>query len=61
MTEPDQRWYDTKVYLLTPDVAYTVSLRDERSTGATSRVTLIFQKKQGHWRVVHAHFSNVPG
>jgi hypothetical protein len=42
---PDQRWYDTKVYVLSPDTAYSVSLRDEISTSKTSRVTLVFQKK----------------
>lgn len=58
--KPNQRWYDTRVYLLSPDTAYSVSLRDEINTATTSRVTLIFQKKTGQWRIIHAHFSNVP-
>jgi hypothetical protein len=56
----NQRWHDTKVYLLSPDVAYSVSLRDEVNTATTSRVTLIFQKKRNEWRVIHGHFSDVP-
>ena len=57
---PAQRWYDTKVYFLAPDLAYTVSLRDELNIKKTSRVTLILAKKDGEWRVLHAHFSFVP-
>lgn len=55
-----QRWRDTKVYFLSPDVAYSVSLRDEINTATTSRVTLVYQKKVDTWRIIHAHFSNVP-
>jgi len=57
---PSQRWYDTKVYLLDPHHAYTVSLRDELNVRKTSRVTLLFLKMNGDWRVLHAHFSYVP-
>lgn len=42
---PDQKWYDTKVHFISPDVAYSVSLRDELNTNQTSRVTLIYLKK----------------
>jgi ketosteroid isomerase-like protein len=59
-SQPNQRWYDTKVYLLSPDVAYSVSLREEINTATTSRVTLIYQKKRGEWRIIHGHFSDVP-
>ncbi len=57
---PNQKWYDTQVFLLTPDVAYSISLRDEINTHQTSRVTLIFKKKSDEWRIIHGHFSNVP-
>jgi ketosteroid isomerase-like protein len=57
---PNQKWYDTKVFLLTPDIAYSISLRDEINTHQTSRVTLIFKKKGDEWRIIHGHFSNVP-
>jgi ketosteroid isomerase-like protein len=39
---------------------YSVSLRDEINTSTTSRATLVYQKKHDQWRIVHAHFSNVP-
>lgn len=59
-TEPNQRWYDTRVHFLTPDVAYSVSLRDEINTATISRVTLVYQRKGDQWRIIHGHFSNVP-
>ncbi|MCC7204042.1 MAG: nuclear transport factor 2 family protein [Phycisphaeraceae bacterium] len=55
-----QRFYDTKIYFLTPDVAYSVSLRDELNIAKTSRVTFVCQKKHGEWRIIHGHFSYVP-
>lgn len=55
-----QRFYDTKVHILTPNVAYSVSMRDELNTGKTSRVTLIYLKKGDEWRIIHGHFSYVP-
>jgi len=57
------RFYDTKVHLLSPEVAYSVSLRDQEEDNEvkTSRVTLIFLKKGDEWRIIHAHFSYVPG
>jgi ketosteroid isomerase-like protein len=58
--KPNQRWHDTKVYVLSPDIAYSVSLRDEINTSTTSRVTLVYQKKRDEWRIIHGHFSDVP-
>lgn len=55
-----QRFHDTKIYFLTPDVAYSVSLRDELNIAKTSRVSFVYQKKQGEWRIIHGHFSYVP-
>lgn len=56
------RFYDTRVYLLSPDVAYVVSLREEEIEGerGSSRVTLIFLKKGGEWKIIHGHFSRLP-
>jgi hypothetical protein len=55
-----QRFRDTQVHVLGPDVAYTVSLRNELNTNRTSRVTLIFLKKNAEGRIIHGHFSHVP-
>ena len=55
-----QRFYDTKVHILSPDVAYSGSMRDELEDGKTSRVTLVYLKKGDQWRVIHGHFSYVP-
>jgi uncharacterized protein (TIGR02246 family) len=57
------RFYDTQVHLLSPEVAYSVSLRDQEEDGEvkTSRVTLVFLKKGNEWRIIHGHFSYVPG
>ena len=56
------RFYDTKVHILSPEVAYSVSLRDQDEDGEvkTSRVTFIFLKKEGEWRIIHGHFSYMP-
>jgi len=50
----------TDVYLLSPDVAYSVSLRKDVSEGTTTRVTFIFLKKKDEWRIIHGHFSYSP-
>jgi len=57
------RFHDTQVHLLSPEVAYTVSLREEEIGGerSESRVTLIFLKKEGEWKIIHGHFSRLPG
>lgn len=56
------RFYDTKVHILSPEVAYSVSLRDQSEDGEvkTSRVTLVFLKKENVWKIIHGHFSYVP-
>lgn len=55
-----QRFYDTKVYVLSPEVAYSVSMRDELEDGRTSRVTLVYLRRGDEWRIIHGHFSYVP-
>ncbi len=56
------RFYDTKIHILSPEVAYSVSLRDQDEDGEvkTSRVTLIFLKKENEWKIIHGHFSYTP-
>lgn len=56
------RFYDTVVHVLSPEVAYSVSLRDQDEDGEvkTSRVTLVFLKKGDTWKIIHGHFSYVP-
>lgn len=56
----NQRFHDTTVYRVTPETAYSVSLRDELNTQMTSRVTFVYQKKGEEWRIIHGHFSFVP-
>jgi uncharacterized protein (TIGR02246 family) len=59
--QPDnQVWHDTRCFSIAPDVAYTVSLREERNTSQLSRVTLVLVRKSGGWRILHAHFSVMP-
>ena len=57
-----QRFYETDVRLLSSEVAYSVSMRDEYVRGDTlrSRVTLIYLKRDADWRIIHGHFSYVP-
>ncbi len=57
-----QRFYETKVHILSPEIAYSVSMRDEYEGGKAipSRVTLIYLKKGDEWRIIHRHFSYVP-
>jgi ketosteroid isomerase-like protein len=56
------KFYDTKVNILSPEVAYSVSLRDEEENEElrTSRVTLIFLRKGNEWKIIHGHFSYLP-
>jgi len=57
---PKQRFHATTVHMLTDDVAYSVSLRDELEEGVTSRVTFIFLKRDETWKIIHGHFSHIP-
>ncbi len=51
-----------QVFALADDVAYSVALQNiTTETGnSTSRVTLIYVKKDGIWKIMHGHFSSVP-
>ena len=55
-----QQFHETSVHLLSDDVAYSVSLREEIETEKISRVTLIYLKNQGQWKIIHGHFSYLP-
>jgi ketosteroid isomerase-like protein len=63
--EPGWRmlFYDTCIYPLGDDVAYSISMRDTDENGhkETSRVSLLYLRKGGEWRIIHGHFSHVPG
>ncbi len=59
-----QRFFDTRVYQLSPEVVYSTSLREELDPvasvrGATSRITFIYLRKEGTWKIIHGHFSYV--
>jgi ketosteroid isomerase-like protein len=55
-----QRFLGTWVFPLTRDVAYSVSFREEVEPGTRSRVTFVYLRKDEEWRIIHAHFSDVP-
>lgn len=62
---PVQRFYNTQIFLVTPEIAYSISFRDESDPHdatkvLTSRVTFVYQKKQDEWRILHSHFSFMP-
>ena len=56
------KFFNTKIYFLSPEVAYSVSLREEieNEEVKTSRVTLIYLKKGDRWKIIHGHFSYNP-
>jgi ketosteroid isomerase-like protein len=58
----NMEFMNTKIFILSPTVAYSVSLRKETIDGedSISRVTLIYLKKDGIWKIIHGHFSYVP-
>lgn len=56
------KFHKPSVFMLSPDIAYTVAIQEittPKGTG-TSRVTLVFLKKDSEWRILHGHFSEVP-
>ncbi len=55
-----QRFYDTSVHLLSDEVAYSVSMREELEDRRISRVTLVYLKQDSDWKIIHGHFSYVP-
>jgi len=46
--------------LLSREVAYSVSPRDQDGEIKTSRVALKNLKKENEWRIVHGHLSYLP-
>ena len=59
----NQQFYETAVHILSPEVAYSVSMRNEydKSVTSSSRVSLVYLKKDSQWKIIHGHFSYVPG
>ena len=55
-----QRFYKTTIHLLSDCIAYSVSLREDHESSDISRVTLIYMKQEGEWKIIHGHFSRVP-
>ncbi len=51
-----------EIFGLADDVAYGVALQHiTTETGSgISRVTFIFVKKDGEWKIMHGHFSSMP-
>ena len=51
----NQQFYETAVHILSPRVAYSVSMRNEyqNSTTSSSRVTLLYLKKGDQWKIIH--------
>lgn len=56
------KFHDPNVFFLAEDVAYLVAIQEIKTPkGETkSRVTLIFLKKDGQWKIIHGHFSEMP-
>ena len=59
------RFYDMKINMLSPRIAYVIALQEIRpSEGcgetSTSRVSLVFLKKANEWKIIHGHFSSKP-
>ena len=57
-----QQFYETAVHILSAEVAYSVSMRNEYDNGepSSSRVSLVYLKKDSQWKIIHGHFSYVP-
>ncbi len=55
-------FHDPQIFLLTGETAYSVARQEVITARGTSlnRVTMVYLKKDGEWRIIHAHFSNNP-
>lgn len=58
------KFYDTKVSILSPEIAYIIACQEIRLSKEekvnTSGVSLIFLKKANKWKIIHGHFSSMP-
>ena len=58
-----QTWHTNKVVLLSPDLAYTASLRTENESPPDrreSRVTMVMRRTDDGWKIIQSHCSYVP-
>lgn len=63
--EPGTRemtFHEPKVFFLSDNVAYLITIQEIKTPDShgQSRVTLILLKKEGTWKIIHGHFSDVP-
>jgi hypothetical protein len=55
------RFTKRQVYLLSPTTAYATSIQELNfDKPSKSRVTFVFLKIEGRWRVIHGHYSTMP-
>lgn len=55
------RFTKRRVYLLSPTTAYATSIQELNfEEPSKSRVTFVFVKAEGQWRVIHGHYSTMP-
>ena len=55
------RFTRRRVYLLSPTTAYATSIQELNfEKPSKSRVTFVFVKADGQWRVIHGHYSTMP-
>ncbi|MCP4545034.1 MAG: hypothetical protein GY835_01055 [bacterium] len=55
------RFTQRRVYLLSAATAYATSIQElSFDKPSKSRVTLLFLKVDGRWRVIHGHYSTMP-
>lgn len=62
--EKRQTWHTNQVFLMALDFAYTVSLRTEHNMPESrreSRVSMFMRRTKDEWKIIHCHFSFVPG
>jgi ketosteroid isomerase-like protein len=58
----EMKFHQPTVFSLAENVAYVIALQEIKSEEgqSISRVTLIFLKKDGEWKIIHGHFSPIP-
>jgi len=62
--EKRQTWHTNQVISLGSNLAYTLSLRTEHNmpdAQKESRISMVVRKSDDVWKIIHCHFSFVPG
>lgn len=55
------RFTKRKIYLLSPATAYATTIQELNfEKPSKSRVTFVFVKSDGKWKIIHAHYSTMP-